>query len=354
MKSILLTSTALVAFAGAAAADVSLSGSAEFSYNSNDGYASATEITLSGSQALDNGYTASASLTLKDTTANTAAVDGTVAGGNISISSDAASITYHVGNDGTGAAYLGAAVGKQTADGTLFADDATETETITASATMAGATISASLDAAGDYQLGVASNLGGTDLALGLDGTDFGATLGGSAGDVTYGLGFHSNGNFGVSASTTAGGADLTLSAGNGNAWEIGASMPLGGATVGATVANGGAWTVSAETTVDAATIKASFDNNNNWDASVAYDAGDVSLTFATDEANAWTLDATYDMGNGVTVGAGAADGNKNYAEVDYALGGGAAVGLSYSTDANINPGEDIKAGTTVAVSFSF
>ena len=348
MKSILLTSTALVAFAGAAAADVSLSGEASFSYNSTDGYASATEITASGSQALDNGYTASASLTLKDA--------DTVSAGSISIASDAASITYHVATDGTGAAYLGAAVGKQSSDGVLFGDDdtANDDERITASATMAGATISASLDVAGDYQLGVASNLGGTDLAFGLDGTDFGATLGGSAGDVTYGLGFHSNGNFGVSASTTAGGADLTLKAGDGNAWEIGASMPLGGATVGATVSNGGAWTVSAETTMDAATIKASFDNTNAWDASVAYDAGDVTLTFATDEANAWSLDAAYDMGNGLTVGAGAAAGNKNYAEVDYALGGGATAGVSYSTDADINPGEDIKAGTTVAVSFSF
>jgi len=59
MKNILLTTTAIVAFAGAAAADghtsVSLAGEASVEYNSNAGYSTAAEMTATGSATLDNG-----------------------------------------------------------------------------------------------------------------------------------------------------------------------------------------------------------------------------------------------------------------------------------------------------------
>ena len=67
MKSILFTTTALVAFAGAAAADghtsVSFAGEASAEYNSDAGYSTAAEMTATGSATLDNGLTASTSLT---------------------------------------------------------------------------------------------------------------------------------------------------------------------------------------------------------------------------------------------------------------------------------------------------
>ena len=211
MKRILLTSTALVAFAGAAAADVSFSGSAEFSYNDATGFADDVSITASGSADLDNGMTASASLTIEDL--------DTVEAGDITLSSDNASITYHVGGDGTGAAYIGDELAKQGTLTNIFedSDSIVEDAGITASASLGGATISMSINAADKYQIGVSTDLGGTDLSLGfVEATgDFGASLAGASSGVDYTLAFGSNDTYGLSASTSAGGADVSLDFGD-------------------------------------------------------------------------------------------------------------------------------------------
>ncbi len=61
MKRILLTSTALVAFAGAAAADVTWSGTAGLGYNDDidDGFYVDGDLDVTMSQELDNGVTVS-------------------------------------------------------------------------------------------------------------------------------------------------------------------------------------------------------------------------------------------------------------------------------------------------------
>lgn len=349
MKRILLTSTALVAFAGAAAADVSFSGEASFEYNDGTGFDSAVSITASGSAALDNGMTASASLDISDA--------DTVASGDITLSSDTASITYHVGTDGTGAAYLGDPLGKQGTLTNIFESSTASTEDagITASATLGGATISMSINAANEYQIGVSTDLGGTDLGLGfIEATgDFGATLGGSASNVDYSLAFASNDTYGLSASTTAGGADLSLDFGDAG-WEIGASMPMGPATVGVTFDDTSAWEVSLDTSLEGVDLGFTFDDASDWTMSAGVAAGDVTVDFETDSASAWSIDATYDMGNGVTAGVGVDSASEQYLEVDYDLGGGANLSVDYATSADINPAEEIAAGTTVSVSFSF
>ena len=352
MKRILLTSTALVAFAGAAAADVSFSGDAEFSYNDTGGFASTVSLTAAGSQALNNGYTASVSLTAES-------VDGAAAGlaaGDITVASDSSSITYHVAGDGAGAAYIGDVVGGSAGLAGIFedADTVGEDTTVSASVSLGGATIAASLHDANAYELGVSTDLGGTAVAFGYAGGDFGAQLSGAASAVDFTLAFASNNTFGLSASTTAGGADLTLTTAEGGVWEIGASMPLGAATVGVTLDNTQAWEVSVDTALDAVALGLTFDSANAWSMTAGYSAGALGLDFATDSTDAWSLDATYDLGNGITAGVGTDSDSAQYAEVDYDLGGGANLSLDYATAANINPAEDIAAGTTIAVSFSF
>jgi hypothetical protein len=360
MKRILLTSTALVAFAGAAAADVSFSGSAEFSYNDQDGgaFSDSVSITASGSQALNNGYTASASLTLEDA--------DTVTGGDITIANDNSSLTYHISNDGAGAAHVGEAVGGSAGLAGIFSDDANESATVSGSATVAGATIGASLHAGNAYEIGVSTDLGGTSVAVGYAGGDFGAQLSGAASSVDYTLAFASNDTFGVAVSTTAGGADLSLSMAEGSVWEIGASMPLGAATVGLTLDNTQAWEVSLETALDAVSLGFTFDNLSAWTMSADYAAGDLTVGFDTDSASAWNIDLTYDLGNGLTAGAGTTSTSVNYAEVNYDLGGGAALSLEYGSGnvvdpedplallSELGPDEDIAEGTTLSVSFSF
>ena len=350
MKRILLTSTALVAFAGAAAADVALSGDAEFSYNDGTGFASTVSLTAAGSTALDNGYTASVSLTAES-------VDGAAAGlaaGDITVANDSSSITYHVAGDGAGAAYLSEAVGGSAGLAGIFSDDANESANISGSATVAGATISASLHPANEYEIGVSTDLGGTMIAVGYAGGDFGAWLSGAASSVDYTLAFASNDTFGVEVSTTAGGADLSLSMAEGSVWEIGASMPLGAATVGLTLDNTQAWEVSLETALDAVALGFTFDSASAWTMTAGYSAGDVTVDFETNNNSAWSIDATYDLGNGITAGAGTTSASANYVEVDYDLGGGANLSVDYATTADINPAEDIAAGTTLSVSFSF
>jgi hypothetical protein len=367
MKRILLTSTALVAFAGAAAADVSFSGSAEFSYNDGDGFESTVSLTASGSQALNNGYTATASLTaevvddgLED------AGEGPFTAGNISVANDSSSITFHVVGDGAGAAHISDVVGGSAGLAGIFSENANETATISGSATVAGATISASLHDGNAYEIGVSTDLGGTMVAVGYAGGDFGASLSGAASSVDYTLAFASNDTFGVEVSTTAGGADLSLSMAEGSVWEIGASMPLGAATVGLTLDNTQAWEVSLETALDAVSLGFTFDNLSAWTMSADYAAGDLTVGFDTDSASAWNIDLTYDLGNGLTAGAGTTSTSVNYAEVNYDLGGGAALSLEYGSGnvvdpedplallSELGPDEDIAEGTTLSVSFSF
>ena len=101
MKNILLATTALVTFAGAAAAEghtsFSFGGEASAEYNSETGYTTDAELTASMSAALDNGLTAAASITFES------AVDGdsvTASHGSVSLSSDTASLTFGTGLQG--------------------------------------------------------------------------------------------------------------------------------------------------------------------------------------------------------------------------------------------------------------
>ncbi len=345
MKRILLTSTALVAIAGAAAADVSLSGEASFSYNDATGYADAVSITASGSQALDNGYTASASLTISDA--------NTVAGGDISVASDTASLTYHIGGDGDGAAHIGDNLSQMSSTVTAVFGDGTATNSdITASMTFGGATLRASLDG-NAYELGVSTDLGGTALNMGVtEGGDFGMTMAGSASAVDYTVGFASDNDYAINASTTAGGADLGLNFGT-DGWDLSASMPLGAATVGLTFDDASDYTVSIDTTMESVALGLEIDQDNAWTMTAGYSAGDVGLDFSTSSANTWSLDATYDMGNGITAGVGTTNASAMYAEVNYDLGGGAALAIEHG-DGSDGPDDDIAAGTTLEVSFSF
>ena len=105
MKTILLTTTALVAFAGAAAADghtsVSFSGAASAEYNSLGGFNTDADLDATMSAELDNGLTVSTTLSF-DTANYGSIADGTVAG-SLTLSSDTASLTF--GNDITSASF---------------------------------------------------------------------------------------------------------------------------------------------------------------------------------------------------------------------------------------------------------
>jgi hypothetical protein len=363
MKRILLTSTALVAFAGAAAADISFSGSAEFSYSSNAGaFTDEIILTASGSQALDNGYTASTSIEFDASTGV-----GTVTGGNVALSSDMASITYHIAGDGVVADNLGDHLAQQSALGSVFeeADVAgvTEEAKITASAEMGGVTVRASLeDASGDYALGVATDLSGASVNFGYDGgtQDFGLVVTGAGGDVDFTAAFGSGANdsYGIAASTTVGGADVSLDFGDAG-WEVGASMPMGGATVGFTYDDADLLTVTASTSLDAVDLGLEVTSNNTWELTAGVSQGALGANLMVNDANDVELTGSYDIGGGLMAYVGYAEGASNvtYVGAEYDLGNGASLVVSNAdtNDAAANEfGQEYGIGTTVTVGFSF
>jgi hypothetical protein len=378
MKRILLTSTALVAFAGAAAADVSFSGTAKLSYNSGSadatvaGFQHDITITAAGSQALDNGYTASTSLTL-DADAVASNATGAVVAGDISIANDSSSLTMAIGAaDLKGAASLGASLTKQSAVGEIHSDDSLEAvadadddneadldQRLTATASLAGATIRASLVDDGSYQLGVSTDLGGTSINVGIADTTYGVTVSGEAANASYALGFAGDNSYGINLSTTTGGADLGLNFGDAG-WGISASMPLGAATMGIAVDSDGSdadtqieWKMSVSTDLDGVTLTASMEDNNEYDLKAGYSMGAVSVAFATNEANAWSADIDYGLGNGVGIGVGTSANDGDYIDVDYDLGGGAAATVTWASQEDAGA-DNLDNGTTIAVSFSF
>ena len=329
MKSILLTTTAMVAFAGAAAADghtsVSFAGEASAEYNSNAGYSTAAEMTATGSATLDNGLTASTSLTLE--------VAG-ISAGSISLSSDTASLTF--GTELDGAVFT--AVGDEYAIG----DDGEEgvLEGLVASVTMGETTLTvsapmgATLETA-DVEVGVTTSAAGWSLGFGL-----------------------ANDAYAMTAAGTAGGADIGFGMSSNDEWDISVAYPVGAVTVSASTDEAEAWTVGAAYAADGVSAGFELNADDTWEITAGYTADGVTVAAAFTDASVMTLGATYDMGNGLTVGAGIED-TVNYAFASYDLGGGANAFVDYTDAAadleEVGPSErDIATGTTVGVSFTF
>jgi len=331
MKNILLTTTALVAFAGAAAADghtsVSFSGEASVEYNSNAGYSTAAEMTATGSATLDNGLTASTSLTVD-------AVAGTISAGSISLSSDTASLTF--GTDLDGAVFT--AVGDDYAIG----DDGEEgvAEGLVASVTMGETTLTvsapmgATIETA-DVEVGVTTSAAGWSLGFGL-----------------------ANDAYAMTAAGTAGGADIGFGMSSDSEWDVSVAYPVGAVTVSASTDEAEDWTVGVAYAADGMSGGFELNADESWEVTAGYAADGVTVAAAFTDTSVMTLGATYVMGNGLTVGAGIED-TENYAFASYDLGGGANAFVDYTDAAaalaEVGPSErDIATGTTVGVSFTF
>ena len=333
MKSTLLTTTALIAFAGASYADghtsVGFSGKASAEYNSETGFSTETEVAAAASAQLDNGLTASASLTFK-------AVDngaGAISAGSVSLSSDTASLTFGTGMDG--AAFT--AVGGDYAIGA--GEEGLATGVVgTYDMGAAALTVSTSLVAptTDDLEVGVTTTAGAFGLAFGVSGAgDFAATVAGTAGGADLNFGMSSNDEWDAGLGFTAGAVSLSASTDENSEWTIGADY------------DGGDFNAGIE-----------YNSDESWKVSAGYAAGAVAVAASLNSAEVVTLGATYDMGNGLTLGGGIENAtNDAYAFADYSLGGGASAYAEYGAVAltEVGPSErDIALGTTVGVSFTF
>ncbi len=356
MKRILLASTAIALFAGAAAAEITFSGSADLGYNDdalgdNDGFYSDLDITVGLSQELDNGLTVAASIGVDD-------FDGSTDNGlnyELSLTSDTAGLFY--GDTAFAAETHWASAGDMEADGFSEADG---------EVALRGDVTFGSVSASVSYALADADDnnnaaLGGDDLEQ----LSVGASA--SFGNINVAMGYQeasvagynaANGDFnegevfGISGGTSFGGADITLayaedSTAGTDSTGIKVAYPIGPVTA-------------------TAYYVAESAGGDNWGVNVAYENGPiaVALDYQDDQGTEKVgIEGSYDIGNGLMAYAGYltedATDDRFYVAAGYDLGSGAALLVSYAEDASDVDGDEIGAGeyqrgTTVEVSFEF
>ena len=354
MKSILLTSTALVAFAGAAVAGghegVSFSGDAELGYNDefDNGVFWSVGLGVSAAMDLDNGITATLSgdVELNGTNStfdgNDVSIDDLVFG----MATDTASLTFGDTAPAADALYS-SAVTNVDADGFYDEGDWGEDGVLIARMSFGASEVGVSYH--------VFDTNGGADSDL--DGLQIGANT--TFGSVGLSFGYQEavgavDAIMAVSATAAVAGIDLGLSyADDGTETSTGVQAAFTFGDVSATV-----FYVSNDV------------NDDNYGVAVAYASGPLTVDALYHDGNDedMQINATYDMGNGLSVFGGyrdegsADDDTYFYVGGDYDLGGGANLRVSYA-DAEAAVGtaldelgasEDVKNGTTIAVSFTF
>lgn len=375
MKNILLASTAIVAFAGAAAAEghigVTFSGSAELGFNSdnelvpsaednNAGFYSDLDITAGLAAELDNGLTAAASINLDDLTDIGNAEDGTENGLDYELSLTSATSGLYYGDTNFAAQNVWVSAGDMEADGFSEADGE---EALRAELTFGNVSTQMSYalaDSAGvrntgdDIQqlsLGVSADFGNVNVVAAYQ-EAFSNAVDGAAyvaanGDMTDAE------IFGISVGTSFSGADIRLAYAD--------NSTAGDDSIGVSVAY-----PFGPVTATAYYVAESQAAGDNWGINVAYENGPVAvaLDYQDDQGTAKVgLEGSYDIGNGLVVYAGYltedATDDRFYVAGGYDLGSGAALLVSYAEDASDVDEDEIGAGeyqrgTTVEISFEF
>ena len=290
MKKLLIASTALVATAGMAAADITITGHAaagihsgldDVSTTSNttdiagDGVYSNAGVDFTMTGATDNGISFSASVNID-------------AGTEI----DAGDFEFD-GADG-GTAGLGS-VSMTGSFGTLTFDNAGIDNLYDSDFTAADVSYSTTV---GAVSLSVAH-----DVAGAADGNSM------SAGYAASGM------TFTLAASEAAAGTSSSLSV----AYALNDSVSVTGKTDQGAGAES-VQTITAATTLNGVSVSVSSANNSTWDVDLGYTAGGFALTYGVDETDGWTATATTALGGGATFSAGVDNNDSTYAGVSFAF----------------------------------
>jgi len=365
MKSILLTSTALVAFAGAAAADghaaVSNALSGTLGYQSEidgigeDGFYWEGNLKTTATATLDNGITAGAYFEI--TVAGDDGAQGNDGGQDlvssdfvVSLTSDTASLFF--GDTGMAAQKHWVSAGDMEADGfSTGSDDAVLRGDVSIAGVDASVSVVANDDANDTEQLsfGAGASFGAISVSAGYQAEASSGYTNGS-GD------FNNSEIFGVSASGSFAGATVTLAYASNQTADtsstgIKVAYPFGPVTATA-------YYVMEEGTGG---------DEPNIGVNLAYANGPLAASVDVQDDQGTTkykVEGSYDLGNGLTVLAGVLNENEGddvdyYVAGKYDLGGGASVLAAYAGDEDGDQGDEIGAGEydpgmTVEVSFSF
>jgi outer membrane protein OmpU len=321
MKKLLIASTALVATAGMASADITISGHAAAGIYSGLGNAdgvtaaaaAASTATAATAAASGTGFTTLAvdALTAKaetfsgDGIYSNAGVDFTMTGATDNGISFSASVNIDAGTevdtgdfelDGadSGKAGLGS-VSMTGSFGTLTFDDAGIDNLYNDAYTAADVSYSTTV---GAVSLTVAHDTSGAADANSM-----------SAGYSASGMGFTllaSDGSAGTSASIAV-------------SYALNDSVSVTGKTDQVAGAES-VQTITASTTLNGVSVALSSANNSTWDVDLGYTAGGFALTYGVDETDGWTATASSALGGGATFAAGVDSNDSMYAGVSFAF----------------------------------
>ena len=282
MKKLLIATTALVATAGMASADITLTGSAAAGIHSGldggasaDGVYSNAGVVIAMSGATDNGITFSTSI---DATAGTE-----IDSGDFELDGAAG------GAFGLGAVSMSGSFGTLTFDDNgidnLYDDD----------------------NSAAD--LSYSTTIGAVSLTLAHNTADVADANSMSAGYSASGM------TFTLTASEDAAGTSNALSV----AYALNDSVSLTGSSDQAAGAES-VQTIGASTTLNGVSVSVSSANDSTWDLDLGYTAGGYALTYGVDETDGWTATATTSLGGGATFAAGVSSDDEMYAGVSFAF----------------------------------
>ena len=348
MKNVLLTTTALIAFAGAAAAgaELSLSGSASATYNvetSKTVLAAEAAVGASFSTELNNGMVAT--LSVGDVLAYDGddwALDGSAFTATL--------VTYYgtlsfgdvdnAGYDDDGESTLSLVDGMSPA-----IPDETTPHNVRIEGDMGGftAVLSFDSDEVSNNSIAVSGTAAGADIAFATDGTSSAMTaalsMAGIGVDVAYATDGTNNSvgvafSYAVTSEVTVSGSAATNSA-------------VADAQAVSIAYASGALTASLDFDVDASTYAVESTYTTTVDAvevvlTMGYNGSDVSVA----------VDATYAAGD-LTVLVGAKDNGNAYVDASYDLGGGASAFATFANADELGPNE-IDDGTFVGISLEF
>ncbi|MDC0604476.1 hypothetical protein OAO96_04180 [Amylibacter sp.] len=347
MKKLLIASTALVATAGMASADITISGHAAAGiYSGLDNKDAKAAVTTATKTA--GGFT------YFDASANSNA------GGIVAVADGSAAVTLAAGDyviAGTNGKAVAAAVANTFSGDGIYSNAGVDF-------TMTGATDNGiSFSASVNIDAGMEVDTGDFEL----DGKDGGTaglgsvSMSGTFGTLTFDDGgienLYSDGltNADVSYATTVGAVALTIAhdtaAATGSANSISAAYSASGMdfTLTASEATGGTsasvavayalndtvsltgetdqaagaesvQTIGATTTLNGVSVAVSSANNSTWDVDLGYTAGGFALTYGVDETDGWTATATSALGGGATFAAGVDSNDSMYAGVSFAF----------------------------------
>jgi outer membrane protein OmpU len=316
MKKLLIASTALVATAGMASADITITGHAAAGIYSGLGNAdavtvavpavAATAATATAVETLgSNEVPVSAETFSGDGIYSNAGVDFTMTGATDNGISFSAAVNIDAGTevdtgdfelDGKdgGTAGLGA-VSMTGTFGTLTFDDAGIDNLYNDAYTAADVSYSTTV---GAVSLTVAHDTSGAADANSM-----------SAGYTASGMGFTllaSDGSAGTSASVAV-------------SYALNDTVSVTGKTDQVAGAES-VQTITASTTLNGVSVALSSANNSTWDVDLGYTAGGFALTYGVDETDGWTATASSALGGGATFAAGVDSNDSMYAGVSFAF----------------------------------